>query len=322
MKPFIQQPTESILTKYHKPIEYADKQLEVFWTADEINVDKDIQSVLVDMTEQERHGILTTLRLFTLYELRAGSDYWGDRFIKIFPRPEFRRMASVFSMFELAVHAPFYNKLNEALNVSTDEFYLDYVNDPILKMRMEFVDEYINCEDDLLSIGVFSMIEGAVLYSSFAFIKHFQANGKNKLNNVCRGIDFSLRDENLHSMAGAYCFKELKKEQVLDPVYLAKLHYHLTNAACDIEYHEFAIIDKIFEKGDMPGITKRGMKQFVKHRIDKCLNELGVENENTPAGPVGEWFYKGANDFKFNDFFSGQGSEYKRGWDGTRFVWN
>lgn len=99
-------PTESILTKYHQPIEFANKQLEVFWTADEINVENDIHSIRVDMDEAERHGVLTTLRLFTLYELRAGGDYWRDVFPNIFPRPEFARMASVFSMFELAVHAP------------------------------------------------------------------------------------------------------------------------------------------------------------------------------------------------------------------------
>lgn len=320
MKPFIQLPTESILTKYKQPIEYANKQLEVFWLPDEINVDKDIQSVLVDMTEQEKHGILTTLRLFTLYELRAGGDYWGDRFIRTFPRPEFRRMASVFSMFELAVHAPFYDKLNQALNVSTDEFYLDYVKDPVLKERMDFIDEALNDKNDLYSVGVFSMVEGAVLYSAFAFIKHFQANGKNKLNNVCRGINFSVRDESIHANAGAYCFKALLAEK--KNVKTDELYDRLAEAGQKLLEHEHHIIDKVFELGDIPGITKESLKQFVEHRIDSCLIALGVPYiVLTEAGPIGDWFYKGINDFKFNDAFVGVGNEYRRDWDESRFVW-
>jgi ribonucleoside-diphosphate reductase beta chain len=306
------------------PIEYADKQLEVFWTADEINVDKDIQSVLVDMTEQERHGILTTLRLFTLYELRAGSDYWGDRFIKVFPRPEFRRMASVFSMFELAVHAPFYDKLNQALNVATDDFYLSYVKEPILKARMEFIDEALNDEDDLYSTAVFAMVEGAVLYSSFAFIKHFQANGKNKLNNVCRGINFSVRDEALHSNAGAYCFKALLEESKLLPGERIDLEIKICDAAVKIMEHESKIVDMIFEKGPIPGITADQLKQFATHRVDSVLANLEVlsVNDVTPAGNIGDWFYKDINSFKFNDHFVGTSSEYKRGWNAEAFTWD
>lgn len=313
-------PTESILTKYHQPIEFANKQLEVFWTADEINVENDIHSIRVDMDEAERHGVLTTLRLFTLYELRAGSDYWRDVFPVIFPRPEFARMASVFSMFELAVHAPFYNKLNEALNVSTDDFYLSYVKDPQLKQRMDFIDSALTSGNPLYSVGVFSLIEGAVLYSSFAFLKHFQANGKNKLNNVCRGIDFSVRDEAMHAEGGAYAFREGLAQSKISKVAREYLFEELLDASSVIRAHEYAIIDKIFEKGEIRGISKLSLKQFVNHRICAVLVSLGVIDEMGDAGPIGEWFYKDINDYKFNDFFAGQGREYTRNWDEKGFV--
>lgn len=313
-------PTESILTKYHQPIEFANKQLEVFWTADEINVENDIHSIRVDMDEAERHGVLTTLRLFTLYELRAGSDYWRDVFPRIFPRPEFGRMASVFSMFELAVHAPFYNKLNEALNVSTDDFYLSYVKDPDLKQRMDFIDRSLNYGDSIYSVGVFSLIEGAVLYSSFAFLKHFQSNGKNKLNNVCRGIDFSVRDEAIHAAGGAYAFSEALKQQRRSSADKKILFDRIQKDADKILEHEYLIIDKIFEKGPIQGITKESLKLFVEHRLSVCLAALGIEKSVKEAGPVGEWFYKDINDYKFNDFFAGQGREYTRNWDEKGFV--
>jgi hypothetical protein len=37
--------------------------------------------------------------------------------------------------------------------------------------------------------------------------------------------------------------------------------------------------------------------------------------------PVSGWFYKGINDFVFNDFFSGMGREYNRNWNEESFNW-
>src|SRR3546814_20157290 len=96
----------------------------------------------------------------------------------MFPRPEIQRMASVFGMFELNVHAPFYDKINKTLSLDNEEFYNGYVHNETLKKRMEFIDSLVNHHDDLVSLGCFSLIEGAVLYSSFAFIKHFKTRGK------------------------------------------------------------------------------------------------------------------------------------------------
>jgi ribonucleotide reductase beta subunit family protein with ferritin-like domain len=178
------------------PIDFANKQLQILWFPDEIKVEKDIQDILVNMTESERHGVITVLKLFTLYELFAGDEYWGTRFKEIFDDADMHRMAAVNAMIELAVHAPFYKKLNEALHIDNEDFYISYVNDPVLADRMKFIGEVISSDNDLFSLASFSMVEGAILYSSFAFLKHFQARGKNKLLNVVRGINFSVRDEN------------------------------------------------------------------------------------------------------------------------------
>lgn len=180
---------------YPEAIAFAEQQNSIFWTDSEIKVDKDVQDIMVNMSESERHGVITVLKLFTLYELIAGNEYWSGRVTEMFPRPDITRMANCFAFFELNVHAPFYNKLNEALHLNTDEFYSEYAQDPTLKSRMEFIDRVVDSPNDLLSLGVFSMVEGAILYSSFAFLKHFQAQGKNKLLNVVRGINFSVRDE-------------------------------------------------------------------------------------------------------------------------------
>jgi len=316
------------IEEYKEPVEFANQQLKIFWLPDEIKVEKDIQDILVNFTEAEKHAVITTLKLFSLYETHAGDEYWGGRFKRMFDGAEFHRMASVFAMFELAVHAPFYNKINQLLHIDTPEFYMSYLENDTLKERISHVAAIIEDEDDLISLAGFSLVEGAILYSSFAFLKHYQSQGKNKLLNVIRGINFSVRDENIHALAGAWAFNfkvNQKKKQLTKEAFetqMQKVENKVRETARKIYEHECQIISMLFDKGRIEGITAHQLENFVQSRINECLKELGFEKEyDVKYNPVGTWFYKGINDFQFNDFFSGQGREYNRNWDESSFIW-
>jgi len=311
------------IEEYKEPIEFANKQLSIFWLPDEIKVEKDIQDVLVNFTEAERHGIITTLKLFSLYETHAGDEYWLTRYRKMFDGAEFHRMASVFGMFELAVHSPFYNKLNQLLNVDTPEFYLSYVDTAVLRDRMQHINAIINDPDDLVSLAGFSLVEGVILYSNFGYIKHYQSQGKNKLMNVVRGINFSVRDENIHSLAGAWSFKHKLSKSNLTEDQKKALHEKVLEVANLLYEHEKEIIKLTFSKGKIEGISDVQLIHFVESRINECLKELGYPKLfDVKYNPVADWFYKGINDYQFNDFFSGMGSQYNRNWSEPDFVWS
>lgn len=306
------------------PVDFADKQLEIFWLHSEIKVHKDVQDILVNLTEQEKHGVQETLRLFTLYETSAGSEYWGGRFRDIFKKygDSFERMASVFSMFELAVHAPFYKKINEALHKNTPDFYLSYKEEPELLQRMEDIAKIIDSESDLLSLAGFSMIEGVILYSNFAFLKHFQNQGKNKIPNIVRGINMSVRDEAMHSLAGSVCFKYLLDKLKISSEDLVKLECNIQNLANILYINEKDIISRIFSKGKIQGITQVQLEHFVQSRINVCLEQLGFSKLFVVAyNPIADWFYDSTNQLQFNDFFVGQGREYVRNWSEEDLQW-
>lgn len=301
-------------------VQFADTQLSVFWTADEVKVEKDIQDVLTNFSESEKHAVLTTLKLFSIYETHIGDEWWSGRFKDMFPRADYHRMASVFSMFELAVHAPFYNKINELLYINTPEFYLSYQHDPVLAARVEHIGEMLNDPDDCVALGSFCMTEGVILYSNFGFLKHYQSQGKNKLTNVVRGINFSVRDEALHAKATAYAFKE--KYVKLDEGNAFVVHTKLRVTAQKILDHEIQIIAKLFEKGKIPGITAHQLENFVKSRINVCFSDMGLPAVyEVTYDPISEYFYKGINDYQFNDFFAGVGREYNRNWNEDGFTW-
>lgn len=297
---------------FPEAVELAETQFSIGWPPTEFPVKDDVHEVLTNFTEAEKHATITALKLFTLYELKAGVDYWGGRVMRRYPSACIQRMATAFANAELNMHAPFYNELNKALNLDTLEFYTSYVDDPVLKERMDFIDDLVRSKDDALSAGVFSIVEGAVLYTTFAYFKHFRANGKNKLKNVVSGINASVKDENLHSIGGAFLFKKECEYLGKTPKdYEEQIH----QAGIKICEHEKLINAKLFEKGGIDGITQKQLDHFGESRIDLCLEQLGLSKiYNVKYNPIEAWFYDNINSLKLHDFFNTSGSDYKRNW--------
>jgi len=323
-------PKSEYTTDYPIAIEFAKQQAEIFWLPDEIEVEKDLHDLKTNFSESEYHGVISTLKLFTIYELSVGNDYWQNYITKLFPRPDIQRMATTFAFMEIGVHAPFYNKINEALGLDTDEFYNSYKEDAVLANRMAWIGKRTEKKDTvyniLKSVGVFSMIEGAVLYSSFAFLKHFNSAGKNKLININAGINFSAIDETLHSQAGAWLFRTLLQEAEEDgqisTAQLNLLNHELEDTAKVILEHESIIIDKIFENGAIKGITENQLKHFVESRLDICVENLGFKGIFKPTyNPIAKWFYKDLESSTLHDFFSSTGNDYNRNWIEGKFQW-
>lgn len=321
----IQTPKTEFTVDYPEAVEFMNQQQSVFWPHFEVKVQKDKQDILVNMTEAERHGTITTLKLFTKYEQIIGDEFWLEFVFKKFPRPaDIQPMAAFFGAMELGVHGKFYSTLNEELGLATDKFYNEYLEDEDLKARVDFLENTLASKDDLRALGCFTFAEGAILYSSFAFLKHFQSQGKNKLLNVVSGINFSARDENLHAEAAAWLFRTLLREKkeagLVDEEYEASLKEDIYSAASTVMEHELNIIKKIFEKGRIEGVTDTQLEHFAQSRINLCLRNLGYENLfKVEYNPIADWFYKGINGFSSIDFFNSQGNQYVRDWDSQGF---
>lgn len=315
------------VVEYPKYNKITDEQMHSFWAWDEPEVENDVQDIRVRLSHSEKHGLITTLKLFTKYEMMAGDDYWTTRFTNRFKRPELQRMGTMFGAVEYNSHAPFYNKINELLFLDTAEFYSEWKEDPVLRERMSFIGNTINNPNDLLSLGAFSFIEGAVLYSSFAFLKHFQSQdcGKDLIKNICRGINLSVADENTHAVGGALVFRDLIEQAKLTEEETSEIKRIMTEVAIEVYEHESKIIDMLYSEGDIENLPKSSLKDFVKHRCNLCISQLGFgevfteELDNFVKG----WFYKNINSVQFHDFFTGSGSEYNINWKEGRFgsVW-
>lgn len=308
------EPTEHYIIQYPQALKFVEEQEKILWFDREINVEKDVQCIRTELSESERHGVITTLKLFTKYELIVGDDYWQQLTTRIKKPACVGRMSSLFQYIEKGVHAPFYSNINTALGLGNETFYSEYANDPLLADRICFLEAHASAGlDDFLT--VLALTEGAILYSSFAFLKHFQSQGKNKISNIVRGINFSVRDESLHSSASSWLYNQLRQEGGVAN------ESNVPVIAEAVRAHEHQIVDKIFEKGAIEGITSTQMKNFVDSRIDLVLKNLGYKALYNPShNPIADWFYKSINDYVANDFFAGAGREYTRGRNEEEFI--
>lgn len=304
--------------EYSQAYEFTKAQNNHHWTHSQIDVDSDLTQYHTEFTDAEKHGINTVLKLFTRYELHVGS-YWTDVIYKRFPKPEIQMMAQVMGAMEVE-HALFYDKLNQALGLDTKEFHLSFLDDPSMKKRDKFIGKMLkkgsegSLEDLAVALATFSMIEGVVLYSSFAFLLSFQQQNKGKLKNVAgTGLAYSVRDEALHSDAGSWLFNTLVTEENLN---LSKISTKIQKVCTEVYDLEKSIIENIFSKGSIEGITDRQLKNFVKSRINKKLRDINLEIfEKVSYNPIKKWFYKSINSIEFSDFFNQNPSSYSNHWN-------
>jgi ribonucleoside-diphosphate reductase beta chain len=133
-------------------------------------------------------------------------------------------------------------------------------------------------------------------------------------------VEWSVRDESLHSKAGCWLFRTLLKEQPeLDT---ADMRNKIVEA-CELSVQlEFDFIEKAFEMGDIDGLNKEQLKAFIKERANEKMIELGYSSIYNDVDPnlvkQMEWFGHLTSGKTHQDFFAGRVTNYSKStanWD-------
>jgi len=174
-------------------------------------------------------------------------------------------------------------------------------------------------EEKAISLAIFSAFtEGVNLFSSFAILMSFQL--RNLMKGTGQIVEWSVRDESLHSKAGCWLFRTLLQEQPhLDT---PELRDQIVEA-CQLSVQlEFDFIEKAFEMGDIEGLTKEQLKAFIKARANEKLVELGYNAIYNDIDPnllkQIEWFGHLTSGKTHQDFFAGRVTAYAKStadWD-------
>jgi len=301
---------------FYKPFEYQTAfdfykdQHRAHWLADEVPLASDLNDWKLKLNDSERNLIGNILKSFAQTEVHV-NDYWSTKVSIWFPKPEVQAMARVFADFE-SIHAEAYARLNEELGL--DDFAA-FLEDEEAKAKIDRLVETPGetLHEKALSLAIFSAFtEGVNLFSSFAVLMSFQL--RNLMKGTGQIVEWSVRDESLHSKAGCWLFRTLVSENTdLDDHKLMGEIYK----ACEVSVNlEFDFIDKAFEMGDIEGLSKEQLKNFIKARANEKLNELGYSPLYNDVDPnlmrEMEWFNHLTSGKTHQDFFANRVTDYSK----------
>jgi ribonucleoside-diphosphate reductase beta chain len=307
---------------YYKPFEYQQAfdfykdQHRAHWLADEVPLASDLNDWILKLTDAEKNLIGNILKSFAQTEVHV-NDYWSTKVSVWFPKPEVQAMARAFADFE-SIHAEAYARLNEELGL--DDFRA-FLEDEVSKAKIDRLVETPGetLEDKAVSLAIFSAFtEGVNLFSSFAILMSFQL--RNLMKGTGQIVEWSVRDESLHSKAGCWLFRTLLEEQ--PELNTEELRDKIIEA-CNLSVQlEFDFIDKAFEMGDIEGLNKEQLKNYIKARANEKMIELGYKAIYNDIDPnllkQIEWFGHLTSGKTHQDFFAGRVTSYAKStadWD-------
>jgi ribonucleoside-diphosphate reductase beta chain len=303
--------------EYPKAYDYWLKQQQAHWLHTEVPMAQDVSDWKSNLKDHEKNVVGGILKGFAQTETIV-NDYWSTLVTKWFRKPEIIMMGTTLGSSE-TIHAEAYSLLNEQLGLDNfAEFMEDESTMAKIESLMEVRDshEAPDWHKRAVSLAIFSAFtEGVNLFSSFAVLLSFKM--RNLLKGVGQIVEWSVRDESLHSEAGCWLFRTLMQEH---PEFKTdKLVKDIQDAATNALKLEFDFIDKVFEMGDLENLSKDELKNFIKHRVNTKMSDLGL----TPLVPADQidkgalktmkWFDAVIAGKQHTDFFASRVTNYSKG---------
>ena len=307
--------------EYPKASEYWLKQHQAHWLHTEVPMMSDVNDWKQNLTESEKNIIGTILKGFAQTETVV-NDYWSTLVTKWFRKPEVIKMAVTFGAFE-TIHAEAYSLLNEELGLDN---FSEFLEDEATMAKISALTEVRDSHDGeadwherAKSLAIFSAFtEGVNLFSSFAVLLSFKLD--NKLKGVGQIVEWSIRDESLHSNAGCWLFRTLLEEH--PELNTPKLKEDIEEAARLSLKLELDFIDKVYEMGDLKGCSQYDLVSFIKHRTNTKMGDLGykpiVNDIDNASIERMKWFDSLSAGKQHTDFFANRVTNYSKGaqnWD-------
>lgn len=190
---------------------------------------------------------------------------------------------------------------------------------PVIMNRIHYLDKAMitSRSDDnqeyAQAVLLFSLfIEHVSLFSQFLIIMSFNKY-KNLLKGISNAVEATSKEEQIHGLFGIDLIRIIQSENPswFDAAYSEKI-YDLCREANEAES---AIIDWIFEAGELDFLAKNTVKQFVMHRFNNSLESIGLarifEVDSNELQKT-DWFDDEVIATKQIDFFNKRSINYNK----------
>ena len=303
--------------KYPWAVELSKKHEEIHWIEDEAELSEDVQDWKTKLTTSEKEFITHVLRLFTQSDVQVGENY-HELLIPKFKNNEVRNMLSSFAARE-AVHQRAYALLNDTLGLPDEDFhkFLEYKE---MADKIDFMKEGETNSHTGLALALAQSVfnEGMSVFASFVMLLNFQRFGKMK--GMATIVEWSIRDETIHVQGNAKLFREFTDEhpRIVNDELKSKIYQMAENAVA----LEDKFIQLAFKGNNVQGLTKKEVRDYIRHIADRRLLQLGLKPLfNQKKNPLAwlDWVLNGAS---HDNFFEKRVTEYSvAGMEGEDYGW-
>ena len=299
---------------YYKPFDnpwmfdYYSQQNQMHWFPEDVPLHNDVKD-WKDLGESEKNLLTQIFRLFTQSDVDVSSGY-VDRYMKIFKKPAARMMMGAFNNME-SIHQHAYSLLLDTVGMPEVE-YKAFSEYEAMADKHEYVDSVRVTKGDKTSIAkalaIYSAFtEGLQLFSSFIILLNFPRFGKMK--GMGQIITYSIRDESLHVEAMTKLFREFIQENI--DIWTDDFKGEIYQACREMVDLEDRFLDLVFEQGDIVGLTKKEMQQYIRYIADRRLLQLGLKpNYKVKDNPL-NWL-DDVLGVEHQNFFEGRATTYMK----------
>ena len=299
---------------YYKPFDhpwmfdYYSQQNQMHWFPEDVPLHNDVKDWQT-MTDEEKNLLTQIFRLFTQSDVDVGAGY-VDRYMRIFKKPEARMMMSSFANME-SIHQHAYSLLLDTVGMPEVE-YKAFSEYEAMADKHEYINAVKVTKGDKKSIAkalaIYSgFTEGLQLFSSFIILLNFPRFGKMK--GMGQIITYSIRDESMHVEAMTKLFREFMQENI--DLWTDDFKAEIYQACREMVDLEDRFLDLVFEQGDIPGLTKQEMQQYIRYIADRRLLQLGLKtNYNVKENPL-NWL-DDVLGVEHQNFFEGRATTYMK----------
>ncbi len=270
-----------------------------FWTAEELDLTKDLNDFNVKMNDGERYFIENVLAFFA-----ASDGIVNENLVERFCNEVKILEAKFFYGFQIAVeniHSETYSLLIDTYvkdQKKKDKLFNAIDTIPSVKKKVDWALKWIN--DDSATFGTrviaFAAVEGIFFSGSFCSI--FWLKKRGLMPGLCHSNELISRDEGLHTEFAVLMYSMLKNKPSKEII------LKIIQEAVELE-KEF-ITESL--PCDLIGMNKDLMKQYIEYVSDRLLLMLGLEKVYKVENPF-EWMELIAVQGKTN-FFEKRVGEY------------
>ena len=300
----------------YKPFEYPEieelgsKLTDTFWTHKELTFEGD-KIDFNNLSTEEKEIILRTLTLIATVEVKV-KDFWSQ-LGNHFPKPEFKNLGVTAGESEVR-HSESYDRLLDVLNMQ--EYYKTSLENEYISGRFHYLDKYLklspNNSDNskyLLKLILFStLIENVSLFAQFATVMYFYRH-KGIMKDIRNIIKWTSIDEQLHFNIGVLIVNILRKEH--PEMFTRELTQEVYKSCKKAIKYEGELLNWVFEKGELPKMSKVDLEDYMKSRVDDSLVALGFEKLFNVGEPQSlHFFYEEVFADSQDDFFAVRPVDY------------